>query len=303
MAKLHRKRVMKVKVEVTKGTKIAGDEGLYVEDLDIKPSAEFTQRRGTGKYIGNQYPGTLGGKTGTCSFRVEIRGNGASAIDAGILILLQAGGLKDSTGYKPVSSVADQKTISIDVWEDGKKKGLAGAMGTLQIEADTGGKAYLVCEFMGIWQTPVDEALPAFAPSTEPPMYFKGGTFTVGGAAKKISKFSLDLGNQVVPEPDPNATEGLSSYIITDQDITLGFDPEAEAVADYDINGIWAAETEFAVVIVLTDGTVDITISLPKVQYTEIPEGEREGLTIYEATGQCNNDSGDDAVSISAAAA
>jgi|GEM_PF-1882047 len=306
MTLLHRKRVIKVALEVTKGTKVAGTQALLVEDLDIKPEAEFAARNGAGTHLGHGAPGTLSGFTGTCTFKVELRGDGAgTGLEAGIAILLQAGGLKDATGYKPCSVVADQKTLSIDVWEDGKKKGLAGAMGALKIEGESGKKVYLTCEFKGLWQAPVAEALPAFAPSTTTPLRLAGGTFTIDADPKKISKFELDFGAQVVAQPDPNdggrATgykTGISSFIITDFDPTLSFDPEAELPSAYDLEGIWAAETEFAVALSLTDGTDTVTITVPKAQYKEVPEGEREGITVHEVTCQCNNDKGDDAFSI-----
>ncbi len=301
MPLLSRKHVIKVKIETDKGTKVAADQALLVMDLDIKNNAEFEPRKGSGLFLGPTVAGVLGAQIGTCTFKVEMRSNGSAALEPGIAILFQAGGLKDATGYKPVSAVTDQKTISIDVWKDGKKYGLAGAMGKLKIEGDSGKIGYLTCEFSGIWQTPTDEALPAYSPSTTKPMYLRSGTFTIGGAAKKISKFALDLGAVVVPEPDINAANGILCYIITDYEPTMSFDPEAELVADYDIDGIWLAGTEAAIVCKMSDGTDDITITCPKVQYKEIPHADREGIFAYDATGQCNMSSGNDFVSIACA--
>lgn len=307
MTLLHRKRVIKVKLEGTKGTKEAADQALLVEDLEIHPEAEFAPRNGAGTHLGHGFAGSLSGFTGTCSFKVEMRGNGSGTdLEAGIKILLQSGGLKNNSDtYKPCSVVADQKTISIDVWEDGKKKGLAGAMGKLKIEAETGKKAYLVCEYQGLWQAPVDDTLPAFSPASSTPLRLAGGTFTVGGSAKKISKLELDFGAQVVAQPDPNDASraagfktGIASFIVTDFDPTVSFDPEADLVATYDLEGIWAAAATFAISAILTDGTDKITISIPKAQYKEVPEAEREGITVHEVVCQCVNDNGDDAFSI-----
>ncbi|RKY05686.1 MAG: hypothetical protein DRP56_08730, partial [Planctomycetota bacterium] len=147
-------------------------------------------------------------------------------------------------------------------------------------------------------QAPIDEAMPAFAPSTTTPLRMQGGTFTIGAAAKKISKFSLEVGGAVVAQPDVNAASGVASYIITDFDPAVGFDLEAELVASYDINGIWLAGTEAAVVFAATGGGRTVTITCPKVQYKEVPEGDRDGIAIYDAAGQCNNDSGNDAIAI-----
>ncbi len=234
---------------------------------------------------------------------MELTGNGSGSLDATIAALLQGCGMKDNSGYKPTSSVADQKTLTIHVWRDGKKKGIYGAMGNVRIEAEYGKTVYLNFEYTGKWVAPEDDALPSFTPTTQAPMKMAGGTFTLGGAEKAISRYELNMGCQVVTRPNPNKTEGIQCYIVSDHEESLNFDPESEAVAVYDIDGIWSAETEFAVILAVTNGTDTATITCPKAQYTEVPEGERDGIDIYEVTCQCNNNSGDDAVSITVAAA
>ncbi|RKY09835.1 MAG: hypothetical protein DRP56_02030, partial [Planctomycetota bacterium] len=131
MTLLTRKRVIKVALETVKGTKVAGTQALFAFNTDIKPAAPFAERKGAGLYLGHNETGILGEGIGTCSFKVELRGAATAAIEPGIAMILQAAGLKDNSGYKPTSAVSDQKTLSIDVWEDGVKKGLAGAMGTV----------------------------------------------------------------------------------------------------------------------------------------------------------------------------
>jgi hypothetical protein len=102
---------------------------------------------------------------------------------------------------------------------------------------------------------------------------------------------------------DAAVTGGVISSIITNYDPAFSFDPEADVVANYDIYGIWLAGTEAAVSLLMTDGTVNVTLACPKMQFKAIPEGDRDGIQIYDAEGQCNHDSGNDAVSLTAAAA
>jgi hypothetical protein len=200
---------------------------------------------------------------------------------------------------------ADQKTISIDVWEDGQKKGLAGAMGEATIEPDQEtGRMMASFDFQGIWQAPVDEALPAFAPSTTLPLMLKNGVFTLDAVTQYISNFRLSLGCKVAPRRDVTPAAGILHYLITDFDgPMLDIDPEAALVATYDYNGIWLAGTEKAISLVLNDGTDKITFAIPKFQQREIPEAEREGLMIHQITGQCNHTTADtvDALTITAA--
>ncbi len=296
---LTKKKVIKVILEAEKGTKLAGTQALLVFDLDIKPTAPFEERKGSGLYRGHANTGILGERSGSCSFKAELRGTGAGGLEAGLAILLQSCGFtKTLEVYNMHSTHSADKTISIDVWEDGKKKGLAGASAEVTFEGETGGRMMLNFDFFGVWQAPIDEALPTFAPSTTTPMRLQGGTFTLGGESIKISKFSLAMGNNPVMRPDVDAAGGIAYYIITDYDPVLSMDPESDLVAGYDINGLWLAHTTGAVSLAITDGTDTVTFTIPALQYKEIPEGDRDGIQVNEITGQCVHSSGDDAVAI-----
>lgn len=302
---IKRKTVIQAKIETLKGT--AETESFVdclVYDPDIKPTAPFIPRNGSGLYLGNMETGVIGERSGTLTFSAAVRGNGTDGMDTGLAVLLQGCGLKKTAEvYQVSSAMADHKTLTIWVFEDGLKKILHGAMGNVTFEGETGKRLMANFEFSGIWNTPTDVALPAFTPGTEPPPILATGTFTVV-AAKLISRLSLNMGNNVVMRPDINAASGIAHYCITDIDPVLGFDQEAALVATYDIYGIWLAGTEAAVSLVLGSGAgKEITFTMPKMQYREVPEGEREGKLIYDATGQCNHDSGDDAVAISVQAA
>ena len=112
------------------------------------------------------------------------------------------------------------------------------------------------------------------------------------------------MGCIITPRLDVDAVGGIAHYQITDYDgPILEVDAEADKVAGYDFNGIWLAGTTGAVSLEVTDGTDKVTFAIPKFQYREIPEGDRDGIQIYNVTGQCNHDSGDDCLVITAAAA
>lgn len=302
MPMLSRKTVIKVKIETTMGTKVAGDQAIFAFDLDIKPTAPGEDRVGTGLYLGRTEPLALGERVGTCSFSTELRGNGTTGLEAGLAILLQASGcLKTSETYNLHSTFSSQKAISIDVWKDGLKFGLAGAMGSVEISGEAGKRVMCKFDFNGIWQAPVDEALPAFAPSTTLPMKFQSGTFSIGGTAKKVSKFSLNFNNQVVPEYDINAAGGVATYIVSDYDPQIQADAELETVAANNFFGQWLAGTELAIVVMANDGTTKATITMPAVSYKELSIIDRDGIAAVDITGQCSHSSGNDAVTIVAA--
>jgi len=297
---LTRKRVIKVILEATKGTKLAGTQALLVFDLEINPTSPFEERKGTGLYRGHGQAGIHGERSGRCSFTAELRGDGSQGLEAGLAILLQACTLaKTVEVYQVHSTHTNDKTISIDVWEDGVKKGLAGASGTVTFAGVTGKRMMLNFEFSGVWQAPVDEALPAYAPSTTRPMLIQGGTFTLAGESIKIGNFNLDMACVVVPRLDVDATGGIIYYMVTDYDgPIISLDPEADKIAGYDFYGAWLAGTEAAVSLALTNGTDTITFTIPKVQYREVNEGDRDGIQIYDITGQCNHSAGNDCVKL-----
>ncbi len=300
---LTRKRVIKVEIESTKGSRngVPSPTEVLVFDLEINPTAPFEERKGSGLYRGHKETGVLGERSGVCSFSCEMRGDGSQGLDAALAILLQACGLDQTVEvYQVHSTPANDETLSIDVWEDGVKKSLLGASGNVTFEGETGKRMMCNFEFSGVWQTPTDDSLPTYAPGTTAPMLIQGGTFTLADKSIKIGKFSLNMGNNVIPRMDVDAAGGISYFMITDYDPVLSIDPEADLVAGHDYFGDWLALIEAAVSLALTDGTDIITFTLPKVQYKEITEGDRDGIQIYDITGQCrhNADPWNDSVKI-----
>ncbi len=305
MPLLTRKRVIKIKIEGTKGTYEATDQAVYVEDLEINPTAPFVERGGPGLYRGHKEKGILGIMSGAVSFKKELQGNGSNGLELGLAILLQACGLKKTAEvYQVHSTHADDETITIDCWEDGVKKSLVGCSGTFTMEGEDGGRVMFNFEFMGRWVAPTDEAMPAWVPSTAAAMRLQSTTFTLGTVAVKVSKIGLAMQANVVVRGDIAAAGAIGYYIITDIDPIFTCDPELELIATYDFHGIWLAGTEGAVNLVLGDGTTGVTIALAKVQARELKESDREGMQILDYTGQCNHDTGgNNSVIITAAAA
>jgi hypothetical protein len=301
---LTRKQVIKIKLEAAMGTQIETDQAILVYDLDIKPTSPYEQRKGSGLYLGNNNPGILGERSGTCTFKIELRGTGSNGLEAGLAILLQACGfIKTLEVYSLAQTVATQKTITIEVWEDGAHKAIYGAMGNVRFTGQAGKKWILDFAFSGIWATDenlaglADEAMPAWTPATTTPLKLEGGTFTLATLAIKIASFELDMQNVVAMRGSVTGTGGIAHYAITDNDPQIGIDPEADLVAGYDYYGAYFNGTEAAVSLVL-GATDTVTFTLPKVQYKEVTPGDRSGIKIYNITGQCNHSTGGDAVSI-----
>ncbi len=306
---LTKKNPMLVALESVKGTEVTADQPILAYDADMKFDGEFEQRMGTGIIMGNTQPGVINGRSGTCSFSVELRGTvAAGGMEVGLGILFQACGLeKTAEVYQVHSSLANQKTVTLDLYQDGKLKTLYGAMGTYTIEGESGGRIMINFEFTGLYKTPADVAVPGtFTPTASSPMQFQNGVFTIGGTAHPIGKFTLEAGNNVAPKQAIAGPGGILHYRITDYpDAAVGFDPEAQLIADHDFYGILIAGTEAALILTVGDGSTNITISCPAIQYKEIPDGDRDGIAIHELTAQCNHTTtaSNDSTIITAAAA
>lgn len=301
MTLLSRKKTLRTISESPKGTAGTSNIEVMAYDLKMAPDTEFIARRPGGSFLGNTAPGVLGMRTGTCSFRSEMRGTGSDTMDPGIAnLLLGCGFAASSQTYTLSSSLATQKSLTLIAWEDGKKKILSGCMGNLKLSGEVGKTIDCNFEFKGNWAAPTDENMPTVTPNAQLPPILKAGTFTIGGTQLQISKFELDLGNAVEYRSDVNAATGNAHAIITDRDVVVSMDPEAQLVATYDFYGAWLAGTEASLSLVFTSPGADkFTLTLPKLQYKEIQPGDRGGLFIYDINAQANaSAAGDDELSL-----
>ena len=299
---LDKLKAVKVTLEDPNGTEVAATQAIYCEDVKCDSTAEYLRRNGPGKYVGNSVPGVFGAETGIFSGKTPLIGTGSSGMGLGCLILLQAAWLKKTLeSYQVTSDVANWKCASIDVYEDGWLKTLWGAMFNVNLTWEQGRPegAMLEVEAQGLYKAIEDVAVPAYAPEERLPMHMTG--FTMNEVAKKIQSLSLNLNNVISPRPDPNAASAnseIAHFMVTDNDPTLGINPEAELVATYAFDALRRARTEHPIVATFGDGTDTIMITMPKVQAKVLATGERDGQLTYDYEGQCNHSTGDDAVVI-----
>lgn len=300
---LSKTAVVKVKLESSKGTKVAGDTAVYFENPQLVETTEFIERTGSIQYRGHSVSGIIGARTGKFTGTAEIKGTAAGGCEAGLAILLQACGYKKTSEvYQVHSNPANDVTMSLDMWESGRKKSLAGCAGTFVLRGEPGGRVLIDFDIDGIWQTVADDAIPTWSPSTQKCFINKGATFTLATNAIKISTWTLTAGCVVVPRRDVAAASGVAHFYIADYKPTFGCDPEADLVANYDYHGLFAAGTEAAVSLIVNNGTDKCTIAIPKLQFREKNEADRDGILTHDLTGQCNHSSGDDAISLTFAA-
>lgn len=270
--------------------------GLY--DIKLEPVGLFSEgrRQPDGNYLGN-VDAVRGKLIGKLSFRQELR-HGDKFVP-----MLTGAGFKSVTGniFKPTSNMADRKTWSFAVWEDGRVKRLAGAAGTCTLEGTNGGRVFanwewqgvLVLNTGGVWMA--DATMPAQAPLNAAPYVANAVTLTLGGSAVPYSsRFTIDLGNEVVERADLAARGGVLHYLVGERGPTLKLDTEARKVADGDALTALLGGGTAALSLVLRNGAETLTIGAPRVQRTDVGDGERNKLLVDDQTFQCNAENGDD---------
>lgn len=304
-----RRRLLLVALESTKGTYVGPTQAILAEDLKFVPMTETSPREGGGNYGGREYTSSRGPEFGRCTFKTYLKGTGGAALDAALAILLQGCGFTKSleTYTYYTSDYTSRKTISMGYYavkgtgaNQSKYRSMSGCQGKCTIEKTVpGNKAMLTFEFSGVWRSAVDATKPAFSPSVVAGM--KASGFTIGGAAKKIADFNLDCGQNLVPHPNPNGTNEIDCFDVTDALPTLGVDPEEELVADKDYDGIRVAGTTEQIVSTFTDGTATATITMPKCEILTEDDKDRDKILALDLNYELLLSSGDDHITIAVA--
>jgi len=304
MALLRRKTVMAAKIESTAYTAeslTAAESNYNFFDVVCSPSFDIRQRQQSNTF--SNRVSTTGGRTGTVTFKTEITGNGDGAAPTWADLLLPACGFVETTGtFSPVSAEpgANVKTLTIGVYEDGRKKLLKGCVGSGKIVLESGKDAMIEWTFTGAWVSVTDVALIAPTYPTQVPIRFADSTVAIGGYNPCVQKLEFDFGNNVILRECQSDASGYKGALITDRNIVGTVDPEAQLVAGYDAYGKWLANTEEALSVVLDDGTDVVTITAPKAEITNIDgDGDRNSLRTDPITFQANlSTAGDDELTI-----
>lgn len=311
MPLLRKRRQIAAKVETTVGTAealTASEAAFNVFDPDVNPQIDFETREGQGVF--SSLPGVPGAEGGQAKFMCEIYGRGSSggAVPSWASVFLPACGMVDNGSgvfsfFSRPPGTAGVKTVTIGQYIDGFKKLLRGAMGTFDIVLTSGKRAMIEFTFTGVWSAPTDVALLAPTYPTIAPLRFVDAGLLIGGSGgwePKVSTMRISAGNVVVLREDASDPSGYISAIITDRKPVGTMDPEASLVATQDSYGKWLDRTERAMALTLGSGTNRVDLAAPKLQFTNLQDGERNNIQIDTVTFQLNRSAaaGDDEFSI-----
>ena len=208
MALLTRKRLILLESESTYGTDPTptGVDAVLVRDLNITPQqSDLVSRYLVRPYLGASEQ-LLANTRVECTFSVELAGSGTAGTAPGYSKALLACGLAEtvvaatSVTYAPVSTSFGSCTIYYNI--DGVLHKVTGSRGTFVLNATVGQIPTLDFTFTGIYNPPIDEALPAvtYANQGAPGLFKSDNTtgFSLLGYSGCLQTLSFDIGNNII---------------------------------------------------------------------------------------------------------
>jgi len=303
---LTKREIITVKIESAYRTDPtpAGTDAVLVENPVLSSEGlRMVERKPTRSNL-NPLQSVFGGRLATLSFDTEVKGSGTAGTPPEIDALLRSCGFavtnvpSTSDTYKPASSSIESCTIWY--YQDGKLTKLVGCRGTFTAVLEAGSTIKFSFVMTGHINPETDVALVTPTYDSTVPAAIVSGTFAVGGYAAVINALNFDIGNTVAMPPDMNQADGYGEIQIVERAIMGSFDPEAVLVATNDYKGDFIAGTNATITVGSIGGTAGnkVDIDFPAIYYTDISDGDRDGIRTYEMPFAALESSGDDDVSI-----
>ncbi|NDV19999.1 hypothetical protein GO013_11255 [Pseudodesulfovibrio sp. JC047] len=199
--------------------------------------------------------------------------------------------------YMPTSVKDEMKSMTAVRYHDGHKFTVSGARTTFSLNLPTSEKPTIEFSVSGRWNDPVQQVNPTpTLLETNAPLVVNMGLKVGSHAPFGVNSISLDMANTVSKAPDLNAPDGLRAFNITGRKPAGSFDPESEALNDYNPWQAWmdGALAELSFLLGSVPGN-RIYVCMPKVQRTSVAYGDREGTVIYNESFELKrDDAGDD---------
>lgn len=298
---LRRRRVLAAKVEGTVGTaeNLSATYATFnVFNSVFAPNIPHNEREGQGASLA-PITSTFGGLSGTATFSVEVTGVTTAPW---AVTFLPTVGLKNTSGtftldsLPPEGSGSGTKTVTIGGYQDGLFKKIYGAMGNAVFRFRAGMPAMVDFTHVGCWAAPTDTAILAPTYVTTAPLRFVSSALAIGSVNPKCSELTVNLNNVVALREDPGTASGYHSAVITGRRITGTMTIEATLVADYDPHGDMIGRIERQLSFTLGSSGNQAAFTAPKMQITNVREGEINGVAANVIEFQLNRSAsaGDD---------
>lgn len=296
------------RIEAAEGTMetLAGADALLAGNLTYRIDTDMTPRPNVTGSL-SQFSRVPGRRSATMEFEAELKGSGAAGTAPAIGRLLRACGFGEtvvpstSVTYAPASTAVP--TITLGAFQDGATVFRAwGARGNVRLVFRAGQHPVAQFRFLAADFSHVDGALltTGVVYETTIPQAFLSATLTVQGYAAIVESVEIDTGNEVVPRIDANAPSGQRVFIVANRDPIMTFDPELVTVATADFYGQLRSGTIGALNIGPLGATAGnrVTVAAPRVQYTGITPGDRQGIRSLGIDCALTRNAGDDELTI-----
>lgn len=295
--KLMRKGVVLAKVETTAGTDAVPTATNVV--LTSVPQHGVSGNKQVRDYMRDTLSPTgftVGAKKQTISFSCEFKGpNSVPTPDTATYLdaLLQACGLVGASGiytgsdngmlYKPTSTIASMKAISIYYFMDGMKHALVGCRGNAVFEFAVDTAPKVTFTFTGTYVDPTDTSNPTglTLQTFEPPVAVNLGLTLASYTPTGVERLTLDLGNKITEKKDVNSTTGLSCLVITGREPKFSMDCDVDTLANFNPYTIWKAGTLQAISWSAGVKGNRVGILLPTARMDEPAKAEKDGRAVY----------------------
>lgn len=288
--------LMLAKIESTYNTDptpTGGSNAILVENLQWSHEGVRRHERAGVKPTMAPLKSLHGGSLIGFTFDVEIKGSGTAGTAPELGPLLQCCGFEEtvvastSVTYTPTSDPTEHKSVTVYAYEDGTLYKVTGCRGSFTVDLTTGAAGKLSFKLTGHLNAKSDTSIatPTFL-STVPPVCL-GAAFAIDSYSAIISKVGIDPGITVATPDNIAATDGYGEIRITGMAPTFTVDPEQTLLATYDWIANWQDNSTGA----MTTGTIGstagnrYTITAPAAVYTEVGNGDRNGILTREVKG------------------
>jgi hypothetical protein len=295
--KITKRRQLAFALETTTGTAAtitAANSVMPVSNAALKFETETVERETDGDMAPSRQ--ARGARSASSEFMTELQGNGASGQADWTKLLLMCGIQVNAGVYTPISGAAQTGTLAL--YQSGRLKTMAGAMGTFVLSIRRGQPAKFKWTFSGIYAGIVDAAIitPAKVGTIAPRV---GGAFTIGGTTYRTDNVDFELGNTVVLREDITASTGYRAAFITDRAPRIKLATEALPLSSKDWYDFYHSSATAAMSIVIGPGADNNswTLAAPVMELAKLPEdGDRGGMLtdVLEFIPLGNSDAGDD---------
>ncbi|MFA5803668.1 MAG: phage tail tube protein [Melioribacteraceae bacterium] len=249
--------------------------------------------------FGELAPLILGKSYKLGGIKVPLKGSGAAGTVPRIAPLLRALGFTQtitatvSVAYT-VHSTLEGESCTLYFWFGGTRHILTGCVGSGKLSLQAAEVMFLECDFTGIYGGTISDVTfpsPTFESTVQ--QIWDSALFKFTPAAGSdlgliVTKFDIDLGNEVNSRPDANGISGIGRYYISDRKTKVSLDPEKVALATFNPYTLHENQTLIAIETKPT-GTAGnlVEILVGGVSLDAPKAGNRNNVAAWELGGQC----------------